>query len=46
MHCTENSEINNEMDGKEVIDLCSKNQTTTSELHDGEEITKQRSQYK
>ena len=24
MHCTENSEINNEMDGIEVIDLCSK----------------------
>ena len=23
-HCTENSEINDEMDGKEVIDLCSK----------------------
>ena len=44
-HCTENSKINNEMDGKEVIDLCSKNQTTTSELHDGEESTKQKSQY-
>ena len=37
MHCTENSEINDEMDGKEASDLCSKNQTTTSELHDGEE---------
>ena len=44
MHCTENSEINNELDGKEVIDLCSENQTTTSELHDGEESTKQESQ--
>ena len=32
------------MDGKEVIDLCSKNQTTTSELHNGEESTKQESQ--
>ena len=42
MHCTENSEINDEMDGKEVIDLCSENQTTTSELHDGEESTKQK----
>ena len=42
MHCIENSEINNEMDGKEVIDLCSENQTTTSELHDGEESTKQK----
>ena len=42
MHCTENSEINDEMDGKEVIDLCSENQTTTSELHDGEESTIQK----
>ena len=41
MHCTENSKINDEMDGKEVIDLCSENQTSTSELHDGEESTKQ-----
>ena len=32
------------MDGKEVIDLCSENWTTTSELHDGEESTKQESQ--
>ena len=45
MHCTENGETNNEFDGKEVIDLCSKNQTTTSELHDGEESTKQESLY-
>ena len=45
-HCKENSEINNEMDGKDVIDLCSKTQTTTSELHDGEESTKQKSQNK
>ena len=45
-HCTENSEINNEIDGREVIDLCSENQTTTSELHDGEESTKQESQDK
>ena len=36
-HCTENCE---------VIDLCSKNQTTTSELHDGEERAKQKSQDK
>ena len=43
-HCTENSEINNEMDGKEVIDLCSENQTTTSGLCDSEESTKQESQ--
>ena len=46
MHCTENCEINDELDGKEVIDLCSKNQTTTSELHDSEEIAKQKSQDK
>ena len=45
-HCKENSEITNEMDGKDVIDLCSKTQTTTSELHDGEESTKQKSQDK
>ena len=44
MHCTENGEINNELDGKEVIDLCSENCTTTSELHDREESTKQKSQ--
>ena len=44
MHCTENGEINNELDGKEVIDLCSENRTTTSELHDREESTKQQSQ--
>ena len=45
-HCTENCEINNELDGKEVLDLCSENQTTTSELHDSEESTKQKSQDK
>ena len=42
-HCTENSKANDEIDGKEVIDLCSENQTTTSEIHDGEESTKQES---
>ena len=42
MHCTENCEINNELDGKEVIDLCSENQTTTSELHNGEESIEQK----
>ena len=45
-YCTENSKINDEMDGKEVIGLCSKKQTTTSELHDGEESTKQERQDK
>ena len=46
MHCTESSKINDEINGKDVIDLCSKNQITTSELHDGEESTKQKSQDK
>ena len=44
MHCTENSKINDEMDGIELIDLCSKTQTNTGEIHDGEESTKQGSQ--
>ena len=43
MHCTENGKTNNELDGKEVIDLCSKNRTPTSELYKGEESTKQES---
>ena len=46
MHCTENSKTNEEMDGIEVIDLCSKNQTKTSEFHDSEESTKQESKDK
>ena len=46
MHCTENSKINDEMDGKEAIDLCSEIQTTTSELHGREESTKQERQAK
>ena len=33
MHCTENSKINDEIDGVEVIQLCSEKQTTTSEVH-------------
>ena len=45
-HCIENCKINDELDGKEVIDLCSENQTTTSELHNSEESTKQKSQEK
>ena len=45
-HCTENSKINDEMDGKEVIDLCIENQTKTSKLQDSEESTKQESQDK
>ena len=46
MHCTENSEINNEMDGVEVIDLCSESQTKNIEQHEGKESTKQESQDK
>ena len=46
MHCAENGKINHEMDGKEVIDLCSKNQTTVIEIHYGEESTKQERQDK
>ena len=40
LHCTENGKTNGELDGKEVIDLCSENWTTTSKLHDGEESGK------
>ena len=35
MHCTENSGINDEMSGVEVIDLCSEDQTKNSKLHEG-----------
>ena len=45
-HCMENSEINDEMDGVEVIDLCSESQTKNSELNEGKESTKQESQDK
>ena len=38
--------INNEMDGVEVIDLCSESQTKIGELHEGKESTKQESQDK
>ena len=34
LHCTENGKTNGELDEKEVIDLYSKNWTTTSEFHD------------
>ena len=42
MHCTENGEINDELDGTEITDLCSKNWSAMSELHDGEESTRQK----
>ena len=43
LHCTENDKTNRELDGKEVIDLCSESQTTTSKIYDGEESRKQES---
>ena len=46
MYCRGDSEINNEMDGVEVIDLCSVSQTKTSEQDKGKESTKQESQDK
>ena len=45
-HCTENSETNDEMEGIEVIRLCSKNLTRNSEFHDGTESTNQGTQDK
>ena len=45
-HCKENSEINDEMDRTEVIDLCSESETKNGELHEGKESTKQESQDK
>ena len=46
MYCTENSEIDNEMDGMEVIDLCSVSQTKNDECCKGKESAKQESQDK
>ena len=43
MHCTENSEINDKMDGVEVVDLCSESQTKNGELCEGKESRKQES---
>ena len=42
----ENSEINDEMSGVEVIDLHRETQTKNSEFHDRKESTKQESQDK
>ena len=36
LHCTKNDKTNRELDEKEVIDLCSESQTTTSEICYGE----------
>ena len=46
MYCTENSEINNEMNGVEVIDLCTVSQTKNDEHCKGKESAKQESQDK
>ena len=45
-HCTENIEINDEMDGAEVIDLFSESKTKNDEQHKGKENSKQESRDK
>ena len=44
MHCTYNDENNNEMDGVEVIDLCSVSQSKNETFSEGKESAKQESQ--
>ena len=46
MHCTNNDENNNEMDGVDVIDLCSVSQSKKDAFVKGKESTKQESQDK
>ena len=46
MHRTNNDENNNEMDGVEVIDLCSVHQSKNNVLVEGKESAKQESQNK
>ena len=46
MHCTNNDENNNEMDGVEVIDLCSVSQRKNEAFVEQKESTKQESQDK
>ena len=46
MHCTNNDENNNEMDGVEVIDLCSVSQSKNDAFVERKESTKQESQDK
>ena len=43
MYCTNNDENNNEMDGVEVIDLCSVSQSENHTLSEGKESAKQES---
>ena len=40
MYCTNNDKNNNEMDGVEVIDLCSVSQSKNDTLSEGKESTK------
>ena len=46
MHCTNNDENNNEMDGVEVINLCSVSQSKNDTFSEGKESAKQGSQDK
>ena len=46
MYCTENGEIDDEMDGVEVIDLCSISQTKNDARGKGKESAKQETQDK
>ena len=46
MHCTNNDEINNEMDDVEVINLCSVSQSSNEMFTEGKEKAKQESQDK
>ena len=46
MYCTNNDENNNEMDGVEVIDLCSVSRSKNDTLSEGKESAKQKSWYK
>ena len=46
MHCTNNDENNNEMDGVEVISLCSVSQSKNKTFSEGKESAKQESQDK
>ena len=46
MHCTNNEKNNDEMDGAEVIDLCSASQSKNDVFSEGKESTKQESQDK
>ena len=44
MHCTDNDENNNEMDGVEVIDLCSVSQSKNETFSEGKESARQETQ--